>query len=127
MKLKPHEEFTVWRKRHNLSQLDLAEKFNVSQGYISHMEMGIRPIPKRVRETMPNKLRLREGDEFAVRMRRQGINMNLGVKMFRVTHQKLLQYIRNEIEIPKEIWDKLEHDEKKYEEWKEQKNPAGKG
>jgi hypothetical protein len=53
-------------------------------------------------------------------MRRQGINMNLGVKMFRVTHQKLLQYIRNEIEIPKEIWEKLEHDEQKYSEWKEQ-------
>jgi transcriptional regulator with XRE-family HTH domain len=59
MKLKPHEEFTVWRKRHNLSQLDLAERFNVSQGYISHMEMGIRPIPKKVREIMPKKLKLR--------------------------------------------------------------------
>jgi len=121
MKLKPHEIFTIWRKRNNFSQEELAERFKVSQGYISHMEMGIRPIPKRVRDAMPKKMRIKEGDEFQVRVRRQGINMLLAVKMFKASHQKLLQYMRNEIPIPKQIWEKLEHDEKKFAEYKEKK------
>lgn len=121
MKLKPHEVFTVWRKRNNFSQDEIAERFNVSQGYISHMEMGIRPVPKKIREAMPKKMRVKPGDEFQARIRRQGINMLLAVKMFKKSHQILLQYIRNEIPVPQEIWDRLDHDEKKYAEYKAKK------
>lgn len=114
MKMKPHEEFTIWRRRHNFSQLELAQRFNVSQGYISHMELGIRPVPKKVKDAIPNKQTIHEGDELFLRMRRQGLNMNLAVKMLKKNHNQLLSYIRGEEPVPKEVWEKLEHDEKRY-------------
>ena len=119
MKIKPHEEFAIWRRRRDYSQGEVAARFNISQGYISHMEQGLRPVPKKIKAEMPKTTVLKECDEFFIRMRRMGLNMNLAVELFGVTHQKLLQYIRNEIPVKKELWEKLETDEAKYAAYRE--------
>ena len=126
MKLRPHEEFSLWRRRMNFSQADVAERFNISQGYISHMEQGVRPVPKKIRGEMPQWMKTSEGDELLVRMRRQGLNMNLAVAMFKITHTKLLSFIRNEEPVPKEVWERLEKDEKRFQEYKAEQKVAAK-
>ena len=119
MKIRPNEEFALWRKRENLSQKEIAHSFSISQGYVSHMEQGLRNVSKEIKAEMPKTMKVSEGDEFFLRMRRLGINMNMGVKMFKVNHNKLLKYIRDEQPIPKSIWEILEADEAKFAAFKE--------
>ena len=57
MKLRPHEEFSLWRRRNNFSQAEIAERFNISQGYISHMEQGVRTVPMKIRGEMPQSMK----------------------------------------------------------------------
>lgn len=107
IRLKPHEELIVWRRREGLSQKDLAERFGVTQGYISHMEKGLRPIPESVRGLMPRRLSFSEGDELYIRMKRVDMSMLEAVKYFNCSHEVLLEMIRDERDVSQYVWEKL--------------------
>jgi transcriptional regulator with XRE-family HTH domain len=121
MKISPNEKFAIWRRRKKMSQDDVAKQFSISQGYVSHMEQGIRPVPARILKAMPKKMTLGDGDILFTRMRRQGLNMDMAVVLFRCTHTRLLTYIRNQRPVPKGMWDKIDEDERRFTEYKEKK------
>jgi predicted transcriptional regulator len=114
MILEPHEEFMVWRRREGLSQFAAALRYKVSQGYISHMELGVRDIKPEILEAMPDKIEPTEGEQLYVLMRRQGWDMNMAVHKFDSTHANVLKMIRDELAIPSEYWGILEADRKRF-------------
>jgi len=114
MKIEPHEEFLIWRKREELTQEQAAVKFGVSQGYISHMEQGVRPVLKRVMAEVPKVMKLTDGERLMVMMRRRGFDMNLGVAKFGFGHAKLLAMLRDEEKVPKEVWEVLREDQNRF-------------
>ena len=102
-----HEHMLLFRLRRGLSQSDMARVAGISQGYLSSIEWGIRPVSKDVRQWFEERMDLHEydktltdGEHFRIRVRRMGLNMGQASKHFNVSEATLLRWMRDEVDVP---------------------------
>ena len=115
--LKPdfHEHILLHRLRLGMDQTAMAKEAKISQGYLSAIEWGLRPVSETVRRWFESHMDLHEyngttltdGEQFRLAVRRKGLNMGQAAKHFRVSEATLLAWMRSSVDVPYDAWNRL--------------------
>lgn len=101
MKLYSYEHFAIQRRRDGLSQLDVARKLGVTQGFVAQVESGARGLTDACKALYPKKLTsVKRHEMLWLLLRRLGITHTEAKKLFNVKARDFNDWMRGDKRVP---------------------------